>query len=143
MACVFVLVLLVVLLVVVVGLSWWCSAWFCDYCSLPWLSQDGVNVLSAVVGDVSGSVWLCPSEVIKQQMQSASEGQRVGLRSAVKGCWDAAGIKGFYQGYGGAWYEKRGVGRRRRGRTGGWAEREMLHERLMVQGGFVGVHGFD
>lgn len=73
----------------------------CVCVSLPWLSQDGVNVLSAVVGDVSGSVWLCPSEVIKQQMQSANDGARVGLGEAVKACWQGAGIGGFYQGYAG------------------------------------------
>ena len=34
--------------------------------SLPKLGKDATSLLAAVASDVTGSVWLCPSEVIKQ-----------------------------------------------------------------------------
>lgn len=54
--------------------------------------------LSAVLGDVTGSGWLCPSEVIKQQTQA---GMYSNARSAAKGIWSKRGWKGFYSGYAG------------------------------------------
>lgn len=34
--------------------------------SLPRLGKDAISLLAAVASDITGSVWLCPSEVIKQ-----------------------------------------------------------------------------
>jgi len=52
--------------------------------------------LSAVLGDVTGSGWLCPSEVVKQQTQA---GMYKSAGAAVKGIWSKRGVSGFYQGY--------------------------------------------
>lgn len=52
--------------------------------------------LSAILGDVTGSVWLCPSEVVKQQLQA---GMYPTLKEAVSNIWSTKGVRGFYQGY--------------------------------------------
>jgi len=52
--------------------------------------------VAAVLGDVTGSGWLCPSEVVKQQMQG---GMYATTTEAVSSIWKKNGIKGFYQGY--------------------------------------------
>lgn len=52
--------------------------------------------IAAVLGDVTGSGWLCPSEVIKQQLQA---GMHSNTMSAVKNIWKNQGLSGFYQGY--------------------------------------------
>lgn len=52
--------------------------------------------LSAVLGDLTGSGWLCPSEVIKQQTQA---GMYSSAGLAVRGIWQKKGLVGFYQGY--------------------------------------------
>jgi len=52
--------------------------------------------LSAVLGDLTGSGWLCPSEVIKQQTQA---GMYKSAREAAQGIWNKKGLVGFYQGY--------------------------------------------
>jgi solute carrier family 25 S-adenosylmethionine transporter 26 len=51
---------------------------------------------AAVLGDLTGSGWLCPSEVIKQKVQAgmfASTGQ------AISEIWKTKGLVGFYEGY--------------------------------------------
>jgi solute carrier family 25 (mitochondrial S-adenosylmethionine transporter), member 26 len=55
-----------------------------------------VYALSAVLGDLTGSGWLCPSEVIKQRMQA---GMYPSTRDAVVSIWKSKGIVGFYEGY--------------------------------------------
>jgi len=52
--------------------------------------------LSAVLGDLTGSGWLCPSEVVKQQMQA---GMYPSTREAVSSIWNKKGLLGFYEGY--------------------------------------------
>jgi solute carrier family 25 S-adenosylmethionine transporter 26 len=52
--------------------------------------------ISAILGDITGSGWLCPSEVVKQQMQA---GMFKSMGEAVQGIWKKKGLKGFYQGY--------------------------------------------
>lgn len=52
--------------------------------------------LSAIMGDITGSGWLCPSEVIKQQLQG---GMHSNMMSAISSVWKNQGVKGFYQGY--------------------------------------------
>ncbi len=55
-----------------------------------------VYALSAILGDVTGSGWLCPSEVVKQQMQAGMYGN---TREPISGIWRGGGIGGFYRGY--------------------------------------------
>jgi solute carrier family 25 S-adenosylmethionine transporter 26 len=52
--------------------------------------------LAAILGDLTGSGWLCPSEVIKQQMQA---GMYENTRDALSTIWKNKGIAGLYQGY--------------------------------------------
>jgi len=54
--------------------------------------------IAAVLGDVTGSGWLCPSEVVKQQLQA---GMYDSTGQAVRTIWSKRGLKGFYQGYSG------------------------------------------
>jgi len=58
-----------------------------------------IYALAAVMGDITGSGWLCPSEVVKQQLQAGMYGS---TGEAVKSIWAKKGLKGFYQGYTGA-----------------------------------------
>eukprot|EP00986_Skeletonema_menzelii_P009519 scaffold4349_cov150-Skeletonema_menzelii.AAC.5 len=55
-----------------------------------------IYALSAILGDVTGSGWLCPSEVMKQQLQA---GLYPSMSEAIKGIWSKSGIAGFYQGF--------------------------------------------
>ena len=52
--------------------------------------------LAAIMGDLTGSGWLCPSEVVKQQLQA---GMYPTTAAAVSGIWNKRGIVGFYEGY--------------------------------------------
>lgn len=52
--------------------------------------------IAAVLGDLTGSGWLCPSEVVKQQMQA---GMYKSTLEAVKTIWGKRGLAGLYQGY--------------------------------------------
>lgn len=52
--------------------------------------------IAAVLGDVTGSGWLCPSEVVKQQLQA---GMYDSTGQAIRTIWSKKGLKGFYQGY--------------------------------------------
>ena len=51
---------------------------------------------AAVAGDLTGSGWLCPSEVIKQKVQA---GMFASTGEAVKSVWKSKGLVGFYEGY--------------------------------------------
>jgi solute carrier family 25 S-adenosylmethionine transporter 26 len=55
-----------------------------------------VYALSAILGDVTGSGWLCPSEVVKQQLQAGMYGNTM---EAISGIWRGGGFGGFYRGY--------------------------------------------
>ena len=55
-----------------------------------------IYALAAIMGDVTGSFWLCPSEVIKQQMQA---GMYDSMEEAVTTIWHIKGLVGFYEGY--------------------------------------------
>ena len=55
-----------------------------------------IYALAAIMGDVTGSFWLCPSEVIKQQMQA---GMYDSMDEAVTTIWHIKGLVGFYEGY--------------------------------------------
>jgi solute carrier family 25 S-adenosylmethionine transporter 26 len=57
-----------------------------------------IYVASAILGDITGSGWLCPSEVIKQQLQA---GIYTNTLDAIRGICSTGGggLKGFYKGY--------------------------------------------
>mmetsp|Transcript_1231 Transcript_1231/g.2622 ORF Transcript_1231/g.2622 Transcript_1231/m.2622 type:complete len:237 (+) Transcript_1231:153-863(+) len=55
-----------------------------------------IYALAAIMGDVTGSGWLCPSEVMKQQLQA---GIYPSMSEAIKGIWKKSGVGGFYQGF--------------------------------------------
>eukprot|EP00557_Chaetoceros_sp_GSL56_P000318 CAMPEP_0176503758 /NCGR_PEP_ID=MMETSP0200_2-20121128/15546_1 /TAXON_ID=947934 /ORGANISM="Chaetoceros sp., Strain GSL56" /LENGTH=217 /DNA_ID=CAMNT_0017903095 /DNA_START=220 /DNA_END=869 /DNA_ORIENTATION=- len=55
-----------------------------------------VYALAAICGDITGSGWLCPSEVVKQQTQA---GMYASTGDAVRGIFQKKGLSGFYQGY--------------------------------------------
>ena len=55
-----------------------------------------VYAIAAILGDVTGSGWLCPSEVVKQQMQA---GMYPTTGEALRSIWNKSGFGGFYQGY--------------------------------------------
>jgi solute carrier family 25 (mitochondrial S-adenosylmethionine transporter), member 26 len=52
--------------------------------------------ISAVLGDLTGSFWLCPSEVVKQQVQA---GMHPSTGAAVAAILKNKGMAGFYEGY--------------------------------------------
>jgi solute carrier family 25 S-adenosylmethionine transporter 26 len=52
--------------------------------------------LAAICGDVTGSGWLCPSEVVKQQIQA---GMYSSTGEAARAIYEKKGLGGFYQGY--------------------------------------------
>jgi len=52
--------------------------------------------IAAMMGDITGSGWLCPSEVMKQLLQA---GIYPSMGAAMKGIWEKSGLGGFYQGY--------------------------------------------
>lgn len=55
-----------------------------------------IYALAAICGDITGSGWLCPSEVVKQQTQA---GMYASTGDAVRGIFEKKGFAGFYQGY--------------------------------------------
>ena len=52
--------------------------------------------LSAIMGDLTGSGWLCPSEVVKQQLQA---GMYPSTGVALQEIWKRKGLVGLYEGY--------------------------------------------
>jgi len=55
-----------------------------------------IYAMAAVMGDVTGSGWLCPSEVMKQQIQA---GIYPSTKEAISGIFRKNGFGGFYQGF--------------------------------------------
>jgi solute carrier family 25 S-adenosylmethionine transporter 26 len=64
--------------------------------NMPNVKPAFVYALAAICGDITGSGWLCPSEVVKQQTQA---GMYASTGDAVRGIFEKKGIAGFYQGY--------------------------------------------
>jgi len=62
----------------------------------PNVKPTFIYALSAILGDITGSGWLCPSEVMKQQLQAGIYGN---MGEAVRGIWKKSGLRGFYQGF--------------------------------------------
>ena len=62
----------------------------------PDLKPVLVYAISAIFGDLTGSGWLCPSEVVKQRLQA---GVYQSTGDAVVSIWRAKGLPGFYEGF--------------------------------------------
>lgn len=62
----------------------------------PAILPELISFVSAILGDMVGSFWLCPSETIKQQLQG---GVHASFGLAVSHIWSSKGAKGFYAGY--------------------------------------------
>jgi solute carrier family 25 S-adenosylmethionine transporter 26 len=62
----------------------------------PLVAPGLIHFLSAVLGDVTGSFWLCPSEVVKQQIQG---GMHKSTLSALDSILRTSGVAGLYRGY--------------------------------------------
>jgi solute carrier family 25 (mitochondrial S-adenosylmethionine transporter), member 26 len=56
----------------------------------------GIFAMASLLGDLTGSLCLCPSEVIKQKMQA---GLFRTEREAFSSIWKSKGPFGFYEGY--------------------------------------------
>ena len=63
---------------------------------LPNVRPIFVYAVAAICGDITGSGWLCPSEVMKQQIQA---GMYRNTGEAARGIFQKKGLGGFYQGY--------------------------------------------
>lgn len=64
--------------------------------NFPNIKPVFLYALAAICGDVTGSGWLCPSEVVKQQTQG---GMYASTGEAVRGILKKRGFGGFYEGY--------------------------------------------
>jgi solute carrier family 25 S-adenosylmethionine transporter 26 len=62
----------------------------------PKLKPVFAYAIAAVMGDVTGSGWLCPAEVIKQRLQA---GVYETTGQAFAEIWKNKGMRGFYRGY--------------------------------------------
>jgi solute carrier family 25 (mitochondrial S-adenosylmethionine transporter), member 26 len=56
----------------------------------------GIFAMASLLGDLTGSLCLCPSEIIKQKMQA---GMFRTEREAFRCIWKTKGLFGFYEGY--------------------------------------------
>ena len=56
----------------------------------------GIFAMASLLGDLTGSLCLCPSEIIKQKMQA---GMFRTEREAFGYIWKTKGLFGFYEGY--------------------------------------------
>jgi solute carrier family 25 S-adenosylmethionine transporter 26 len=63
---------------------------------LPGVKPIFTYALAAILGDLTGSGWLCPSEVVKQQMQA---GMYPSTGKALQQIWQKKGLVGLYEGY--------------------------------------------
>jgi solute carrier family 25 S-adenosylmethionine transporter 26 len=61
-------------------------------------SNLSIFTAAAVLGDLTGSAWLCPSEVVKQQLQG---GLYPNSKAALAAILKKDGIGGLYRGYAG------------------------------------------
>jgi len=55
-----------------------------------------IFALASLLGDLTGSLCLCPSEVVKQKLQA---GLFANEREAITSIWRSRGLPGFYDGY--------------------------------------------
>jgi len=64
--------------------------------ALPDVPHTALYMLAAILGDLSGSFWLCPSEMIKQSLQG---GVYANIFDATSSVLKTQGIGGFYRGF--------------------------------------------
>lgn len=64
----------------------------------PNTPKESLYLLAAIMGDLTGSLWVAPSEVIKQSIQS---GQYKTVAEAFSSIVSNNGFSGLYRGYGG------------------------------------------
>lgn len=62
----------------------------------PETNQGLIFAAASLLGDLTGSLWLCPSEVIKQKIQA---GIYTSEREAFNSIWKTTGFLGLYEGY--------------------------------------------
>lgn len=62
----------------------------------PGVKPIFLYAVAAVMGDLTGSGWLCPSEVVKQRMQA---GMYATTGEAVRSILKNKGVAGLYEGY--------------------------------------------
>lgn len=62
----------------------------------PGVKPIFLYAVAAVMGDLTGSGWLCPSEVVKQRMQA---GMYTSTGNAVRSILKNKGVAGLYEGY--------------------------------------------
>ena len=62
----------------------------------PGVKPIFLYAVAAVMGDLTGSGWLCPSEVVKQRMQA---GMYTSTGTAVRSILKNKGVAGLYEGY--------------------------------------------
>lgn len=55
-----------------------------------------ISLCAAIMGDITGSVWLVPSEQVKQQLQG---GVYNSVSTAVRSTWKSGGLPAFYRGW--------------------------------------------
>ena len=64
--------------------------------AFPGKNPFPLYVAAAIMGDLTGSFWLCPSEVLKQQVQG---GLHSSFQSAISSIYKTSGVRGFYRGF--------------------------------------------
>ena len=64
--------------------------------ALPNVPHTALYMLAAILGDLSGSFWLCPSEMLKQSLQG---GLYANIFDATSSVLKTQGIGGFYRGF--------------------------------------------
>eukprot|EP00282_Hemiselmis_andersenii_P041321 CAMPEP_0172070490 /NCGR_PEP_ID=MMETSP1043-20130122/13289_1 /TAXON_ID=464988 /ORGANISM="Hemiselmis andersenii, Strain CCMP441" /LENGTH=395 /DNA_ID=CAMNT_0012730853 /DNA_START=35 /DNA_END=1219 /DNA_ORIENTATION=- len=64
--------------------------------AFPKLNVTQVRFAAAMLGDITGSVWLSPFEGTKQRVQAGSYS---GVREALSGVLRKEGVRGLYRGY--------------------------------------------
>lgn len=66
--------------------------------SFPNVSRTFTYFISAILGDITGSFWLVPSEIVKLRLQSGGGGG-LGLAGTIGDILATSGPGGFYKGY--------------------------------------------
>mmetsp|Transcript_229 Transcript_229/g.440 ORF Transcript_229/g.440 Transcript_229/m.440 type:complete len:437 (-) Transcript_229:347-1657(-) len=64
--------------------------------NFPQIPKTLTYFISAIFGDITGSFWLVPSEIVKLKMQSGGQSS---LFNCLGGIWKESGFGGFYRGY--------------------------------------------
>jgi solute carrier family 25 S-adenosylmethionine transporter 26 len=60
----------------------------------PYINVGFIHFAAAIMGDLTGSFWLCPSEVVKQQIQGGMHGS---TSAALDSILRTSGVAGLYR----------------------------------------------